>query len=355
MKMHWQILIAAAVLAAAPPAPANPAVIQSEFVYDSAPFPECHASTLAQRDGVLFCAWFGGTEEKNNDVCIWLSRNAGSGWSAVEKVADGVQSPEKRFPCWNPVLFQPHGKAPLLLFYKVGPSPSQWWGMVRQSEDGKTWSAPRRLPDGILGPIKNKPAQLADGTILCGSSTEDNGWRVHFEWTKDLGQTWEKCAPINDGKSTGAIQPALLAGPGRGEITALCRNRSGKKILSATAPQPPAKWPALEPIDLPNPNSGIDAVTLTDGRHVLVYNHTASGRSPLNVAVSSDLKSWQAAAVLENDPGEYSYPAVIQTADGRVHVSFTWKRKKIRHVVLDAAKLRGPEISEGKWPASAEK
>jgi predicted neuraminidase len=105
-------------------------------------------------------------------------------------------------------------------------------------------------------------------------------------------------------------------------------------------------------IGLPNPNSGIDAVTLADGRHLLVYNHTARGRSPLNVAMSADGNVWKAACVLESEPGEYSYPAVIQTADGLVHVTYTWKRQRIRHVVLDAKKLNLREMPDAQWPAN---
>jgi predicted neuraminidase len=71
----------------------------------------------------------------------------------------------------------------------------------------------------------------------------------------------------------------------------------------------------------------------------LVYNHTTKGRSPLNVAVSSDGKKWTMVVDLEDQPGEYSYPAVIQTADGKVHVTYTWKRLRIRHAVLDPARF----------------
>src|SRR5678815_1809353 len=97
---------------------------------------------------------------------------------------------------WNPVLFQPK-EGPLLLFYKVGPSPSEWWGMLETStDDGKTWSAPKRLPDRVLGPIKNKPEQLPNGDLLCPTSSEDDGWRVHFERTMDLGKTWASTGPL---------------------------------------------------------------------------------------------------------------------------------------------------------------
>ena len=90
----------------------------------------------------------------------------------------------------------------------------------------------------------------------------------------------------------------------------------------------------------PNPDAGTDALTLRDGRHLLVYNPTTRGRSPLNVAVSHDTETWENALVLENEPkSEFSYPAVIQTSDGLVHITYTWKRKLIRHVVVDPAKL----------------
>src|SRR5947207_6257474 len=90
---------------------------------------------------------------------------------------------------------------------------------------------------------------------------------------------------------------------------------------------------------LPNPNSGIHAVTLKDGRHLLVYNHTTRDRSPLNVAVSRDGHDWQAGPVLEREPGEYSYPTVMQAADGQVHITYTWQRQKIKHVAIEPAKL----------------
>jgi predicted neuraminidase len=104
---------------------------------------------------------------------------------------------------------------------------------------------------------------------------------------------------------------------------------------------------------LPNPSSGTDAVTLADGRQLLVYNHTPKGRTPLNVALSSDGKTWSAAALLETEPGEYSYPAVIQAADGLIHVTYTWKRQRIKHAVLDPKRLQAVPMTDGTWPASS--
>ncbi|MBW3599420.1 MAG: exo-alpha-sialidase [Planctomycetes bacterium] len=314
----------------------SPAVVKEEFIYDEPPTPQCHASTIAETKAGLVTAWFGGTHEKHPDVGIWLSRFDGEKWSEPVEVANGVESKENRYPCWNPVLFQPE-KGPLLLFYKVGPSPSTWWGMLKTSDDGgAAWSEARRLPEGILGPIKNKPIMI-DGVLLCGSSTEHDGWRLHFERSTDLGKTWQSTGPIHDGRTFAAIQPTLLT-LDDGSILALCRSRQGK-IVQTVSRDGGKTWSELIAAELPNPNAGIDGVTLDDGRHLLVYNHTPRGRSPLNVAISKDGRSWKPLVVLEDQPGEYSYPAVIQPSDGKVHITYTWKRTRVKHVVLDPAKL----------------
>ncbi len=317
----------------------NPAIVKKEFIFERAPFSSCHASTIAVSQGHLVAAWFGGDQEGAKNVGIWLSRHDGKQWHAPVEVVNGVQSETVRYPCWNPVLFQVAG-GPLLLFYKVGPKPSSWWGMLVTSNDGgRSWSQPKRLPTGILGPVKDKPVMLADNRLLCGSSSEEHGWQVHMEWTDDLGKHWHRTPPLNDGKKIAAIQPTILCHP-NGRIQILCRTRRLHKIATAWSDDGGKSWTALEPTSLPNPNSGIDAVALRDGRFVLVYNHTTRGRSPLNVAVSKDGKTWQAVAVLEDEPGEYSYPAVIQSDDGLLHVTYTWRRRRIRHVVLDPTKFQ---------------
>ena len=328
--------------------PLQPGVLATEFIYETAPFPQCHASTICETKAGLVCAWFGGTKEQDPDVGIWLSRHDGKAWSPPVEVANGVQDEKTRHPCWNPVLFQmPQG--PLLLFYKVGPSPSTWWGMLIRSDDaGQTWSKPERLPDEIAGPIKNKPFLLDDGRLLCPSSTEDKGWRVHMEWTSDAGKTWERTPALNTGLVAGAIQPTIFRHGDK--LQMLCRNRLPTTILQSWSDDGGKTWTDLAPTDLPHPGSGIDGVTLADGKHLLVYNHTHRGRSPLNLALSDDGKTWQAALVLENTPGEYSYPAIIQTADGLVHITYTWKRQRVRHVTVDPAKLVLKPITAGKWP-----
>ncbi len=323
-------------------------VVRREFIFESAEFKSCHASTVAETRRGLVAAWFGGTAEGKDDVCIYVSRTFHGGWTPPEKVAEGNDAAGHPVPCWNPVLFQPR-EGPLLLFYKAGPRPSSWWGMIRVSRNqGGHWSPPRRLPDGQLGPIRAKPIELADGTLLCGSSTEDAGWRVHMEWTRDPLGTWSRTGPLNRADEWGAIQPTLLP-HGNGEMQLLCRSRQ-HSILEAWSGDDGRTWGPLTRTALPNPSAGIDAVRLRDGRFLLVYNHTPQGRNMLNVALSLDGRRWQAAAVLEREAGEFSYPAAIQTRNGEVHVTYTWKRRRIRHVVLDPAELHLRPIVNGRWP-----
>jgi predicted neuraminidase len=312
--------------------PEQPGLILSEFIYETAPFPACHASTIVEVRGGLIAAWFGGTAESNPDVGIYLSRYVAGAWTAPVEVADGVQASGKRFPCYNPVLFQPR-KGPLLLFYKVGTGPSGWWAMLTRSNDGGcTWSKPERLPDGILGPIKNKPIELKNGEILCPSSSEETGWRVHFERTSDLGQTWTATPPVNDPAIIGAIQPSFLIHSDH--LQAIGRTQQGK-IFTIDSSDNGKTWGPMGLLTLPNPNSGTDAITLRDHRFLLVFNDTTTGRTPLNVAISHDGMTWTRVITLEDTPGEFSYPAVIQTSDGKVHITYTWNRKRIKHVVID--------------------
>ncbi len=320
-------------------------IVKQEFIFENPPFKECHASTILEvSPGKLLASWFGGDHESHKNVEIWTSVWEKGKWSKPVSVADGV-TPQERYPTWNPVLFKSKsGK--VFLFYKVGPSPSDWWGMVKTSSDnGKTWSSAVRLPEGILGPIKNKPEQLADGTIISPSSTETNrkktgvdSWKAHVEISKDDGKTW-KLVQVDPGTPFNVIQPSVLKYPGN-RLQILCRSKDDA-IVESWSTDGGNTWSKMAKINLLNPNSGTDAVTLRDGRQVLIYNPTVrgkqwdNGRQKLNVAVSVDGKDWKDIAILEDEKkGEFSYPAVIQAADGKVHITYTYNRTNVRHVVL---------------------
>lgn len=296
-----------------------------------------HASSIESCGGRLVAAWFGGSLESRPDVAVYLAHNTGGGWSAHREVVNGAQDNGVRYACWNPVLFQP-ASGPLLLFYKIGKNPRSWRGMITSSEDcGTSWALPYCLPDGILGPIKNKPVQLANGDLLCPSSAEHDGWQVHLERSSDLGATWQRTLPINDGRAIAAIQPSILM-HGDGRLQLLCRSKH-RRIAESWSADGGISWTELQLTSLHNPNSGTDAVTLDDGRHLLVYNRSSRRRTPLNVALSNDGRNWRDALVLEHGSGEYSYPAVIQADDGLVHITYSWNLSRIKHVTVDLSRL----------------
>lgn len=331
-------------------------VVKDEFIFNRSPKPESHAATIAETPKGLVAAWFAGTKERNPDVGITVSRLVNDRWTEPVEVVNGVINDTLRYACWNPVLFQVPG-GELLLFYKTGPNVAGWKGwLIRSGDAGVTWSKPEALPEGFLGPVKNKPLMLKNGTLLCASSMEGNGWKVHFEVTTDTGRTWRKIGPINDGKTIQAIQPSLLSYPD-GRLQVLCRTRN-RAIATAWSKDMGETWSAMELTDLPNNNSGTDAVTLKDGRQLLVYNHVLppgtevkGPRTPLNVSLSHDGISWNAACVLEDSPiSQYSYPSVIQSADGMVHIVYTWRRERIKYVKINPAALQTLKIENGTWP-----
>jgi predicted neuraminidase len=334
------------------------ACITSEFIYplEGRQTPQCHASTIEELpNGDLAAAWFGGTSEPNVDTAIWFAKKADGKWTTPKVVVDGSEGENKDHRTGNPVLFQSR-KGPLLLFYKVVPEnpnrASAWWGMMTSSEDGgQTWKAPWKLGEDealgsrphLIGPVKNRPLELPDGTLLCPSSTEHEGWRVHFEITRDLGKTWEVIGPIHDAQKFNAIQPSILT-YGDGKMQILCRSRENV-VVQSWSKDGGRNWGPVTATTLPNPNAGTDAVTLKDGRQLLVYNPTVrekgrNGRQELAVALSKDGKDWKIILTLEKEnSGEYSYPAVIQTSCGKVHITYTWQRQTVKHVVLDPEKL----------------
>jgi predicted neuraminidase len=181
-----------------------------------------------------------------------------------------------------------------------------------------------------------------------------------MELTDDLGRTWTRIGPLGQPPDSGAIQPTLLTHRD-GQLQILCRSQRGP-VVESWSSDGGRTWSDLSPTVLPNPNAGLDGVTLADGRHLLVYNHASSPpgswggpRSPLNVAVSEDGRTWKAALVLEDESGqEFSYPAVIQGADGRVHITYTWKRQRLRHIVVDPSMLKLREMPGGQWPGANE-
>ena len=370
-------------------------VVCDEFIYKQADFPQCHSASIVEtKKGDLVATWFGGTRERNPDVCIWVSRKpkGANDWTRPVMVADGVESrplrpdssaivslvtteqkpafggrfmplPEwsgsrgeaavgdsYREACWNPVLFEtPTGE--LHLYFKIGFDIQSWQGWRVISKDGgKTWGKRERLragelcsgmglPEGIYGPIKNKPV-LNDGRIISPTSDERDGWRIYFELSDDMGKTWRRTAFVETDKGVKVIQPSIIR-LSDGRLQALCRTRS-RHIGVTCSSDNGETWSKLQFIDTPNNNSGIDAVTLHDGTFALTCNDwpieptkDKGVRTPLSILRSTDGIHWNHWITLEDSPiMQYSYPSIIQSRDGHIHVVYTWRRQRIKHVEL---------------------
>lgn len=338
------------------------AILLEEFIFESAPFPSCHASSVVETGkGTILATWFGGYYEKHKRVGIWTSRRENGRWTPPVEAANGLQPNGEFLPCWNPVLFQPQD-GPLTLYFKVGPDPRNWWGeMMVSDDDGLTWKNRRKLPENGIGPVRCKPVEITPGRILCPSSNEEgNLWLSHMEYTNSQGTHWERGKPLHTVEQAQTIQPTLMPFAD-GRVLMFCRDRnSNGTIWQSWSEDRGETWGPFSPSPLPNPGSGVDGLTLHDGRLLLIYNHTNSkplysdaptGRSMLNLALSNDGKQWLAACIFENTPdAEFSYPAIIQAKDGLVHITYTWKRQLIKYVVLDPKKIHALPIKDGHWP-----
>jgi predicted neuraminidase len=308
------------------------------FIFEKAPFPSCHASTIVEHEpGKLMAAWFGGKDEGAKDVQIWSSTFDGKAWSEPKVIGT-----EPGQPCWNPVLFK-SAKGTLHFWYKAGPKPDNWTGFVRTSTDsGKTWSKVEMMPAGFWGPVRAKPIQLANGTILAGTSVESfRNWTPFVDRSTDDGKTWKRSNPFPVPEKFNQIQPALFEAKD-GRIVALMRSSNPRVICRAESKDSGETFSPAEETTLANPSAGIDCVKTTEGDVFLIYNPTAFLRTPISLARSTDDgKTWKKVADLETEAGEFSYPAMIQAASGTLEMTYTWKRTHIKHQSLDPKKLRG--------------
>ncbi len=393
-------------------APHDKSIVNDEFVYDQSIYPETHASSIVElKNGDLVATYFGGTKERNPDVCIWtqIKKKGSDTWSAPVLAADGVfalgselgnlagidtlcaqanvgpvknlnigwaqaKSPEAknnkaldgyyRKACWNPVLFQmPSGE--LWLFFKIGLKVADWTGWLTKSTDGgKTWSEKEPLPQGFLGPVKNKP-EIINDRLICPTSTEGDGWKFHVEildlktneWkyvkiaredailTTDMVPVLPKNGNmpemiLKEGakkRPVDCIQPSILKHKD-GRLQMVGRTRNGR-LASTFSSDNGDTWTPVTLLNVPQNQSGTDAVTLKDGRHVLIYNnvYTVPGkrkdhRSPCSLAISEDGITWNHFLTLEDSPiGQYSYPSIIQGKDGSLHCIYTWRRQRISY------------------------
>lgn len=287
-------------------------------------YTSCHASTVFATGTRTLVAYFGGPFEGHRRSAIYLSVKNHDAWEKPVVLASGRSCLGIERACWNPVFFEHDGR--LQLYLKVGNSPQSWKGYAMDSTDsGVTWGRPLPLTSGIIGPTKNSPV-VSGPWIVSGSRDERHGCAIHFEISSDT-RTWRKVSPASHSGQEGCIQSALLV-LGNSRLLALARSSMGC-IVTAESKDDDLSWSSISPSPLPNPDSGIAALSLSPGQHFLAYNRSTIEGTPLVVATSSDGESWTDQVTLESEPGEYSYPAMALGPDGLV-ITYTANRSHLR-------------------------
>lgn len=311
---------------------------EKEFIFGEVkPTENCHASTvLPLPGGDILAAWFGGTREGCDDVDIWVARRSGGVWHPAARV-----SAARDMPHWNPVLFLRRDGA-VRLFFKVGKKVRYWRTWFCDSADGgRTFGEPMELVPGDTGngrgPVKNKCLRLSDDRVLAPASSETGGmWKCFIDTSFDDGDTWTRGRDVParepHSKTIPMIQPTLWESePGR--VHMLTRTAAGR-IYRSDSEDFGASWCMAYPTAIPNNNSGIDLARAADGALYLACNPVAENwgpRTPLVLLQSADNGvSWSVGTVLEDEEGEYSYPAVVER-DGTLHITYTWRRERVAY------------------------
>jgi predicted neuraminidase len=307
--------------------------IQRELIPTFDRYRSCHASTIALAGDRVLVAYFAGPYEGHRRTGIWTSIKDRDQWGEPREICSGKRVVGIERPCWNPVLMQFTER--LFLFFKVGKSPETWRGYFMTSRDrGDSWSDPQALPAGIIGPTKNSPI-LVGNQIVSPSSDERGGCSIHFELSHD-GVHWRRNVLEQHGVYDGCIQPAVLHLGGRCLI-AYARTAEGY-IAKTKSDDGGNSWSGLELTGIPNPDSAISAISLAPDLHVLLYNRSPTERTPLVLATSLDGYLWNDRLVLEDGPGEFSYPSLARSAKG-VGISYTHNRTSIAYAHATFAEL----------------
>ncbi len=300
--------------------------------------------SLVETDsGAILAACYGGTGEgmcnvDMQETAIWLSRYEHGAWLQPQCIY--AQAHAK---CWNPVLVNVDTQH-LALFFRIGATPRQAVAyLMHSSDDGKSWSKPEPLPKGVFGPTKNRP--FTQGSLwICPSSrqTQDTTCCL-LDVTEDAGSSWKQYGPLMlEGAPFSIVEPALFQDTD-GHLKMMCRNRANKigekgyVCMSTFSIASRSFSPAIE-TTLPNPDSGIDCIKLNNGTTLLAHNDSFTERTPLVISISNDDgATWNRKIVLEDGPGEFSRPSLLQSKDGRIHIIYAYNpahtmRKNIKHV-----------------------
>ncbi len=318
---------------------------------------DCHSSSLVEtQEGEILSVWKAGFGDGRSNIDLFSRGGIWQRHLDKEKLGEVEQIHfEMHNMIWNPVLTC-LASGEILLFYRIGNNPRSSCAFIRRSYDGgRKWELPELLPAGIIGPAKNKPVILNEGTMICPSSLQvgapEDSFKATAVWmdiTCDGGRTWSKTGPLAiTGQPFGVIEPALFF-DGDGNLHIFCRDRAlrdGKAngcIWTAMSCDRGNTWSSLEKTILPNPDSAFDIVDMGEGKLVLFYNSSHTQRFPLTIAISVDGgKTWENVYELEKQTGEF--PAAILAKDGFIHVTYAHEiasgQRRIKYVVLNSKKL----------------
>lgn len=336
-----------------------------------------HPTTMTQLDnGDLFLAFYGGSGEYSTDTAVYGARCKFSSnhWSAPEVIADTPFVSEG-----NPVVWQaPNGLVWLFYVVRYGETWSTSRIQAKISFDGaSSWSDPMMLAfeQGMM--VRGHPIVLDDGDYLLpiyhetGHDTERVGpdsVSLFLRYDQESNQ-WTQTGPIRS--ANGNIQPAVVQ-LDDGHLVAFCRRGGGYEpdeigyIVQSESHDGGATWTAGRNSDFPNPNAAVDLLKLRSGNLLLAYNHSMSERDPLTLALSTDGgKSFSHRIdVAKGGTHDFAYPCLVQTQDGRIHLTYTSKgRSTVNHAVFEEAellnaryvrhvKVYGQEERFAGWPAN---
>ncbi len=320
-------------------------IYSSELIPNKEKSAHC-SSIIELPNGNLMVSFYAGTAEKHPDskiyTCIYDKKTKLWEEPLVRINTEGKSD-------GNAVLFLDRSNRIWLFnntIHKEWKKPPRTWDWALTdnkytcSDDlGNTWSEVKDFfPDLIGWNFKNKPIYLQNDTILV-PMYDDLEFQSRMAISQDNCKSWFLSDFIETekppGTKMGNIQPSIIQKK-NGDVIAFLRPKRLKRILISESKDNGQTWTKTRESELKNPNSGIDAVKLSNGNIVIVFNDlTYYLRYKLSIAISNDEgKTWVCKKILEKGriTHEYSYPAIIQDSEGFIHVTYTYKRECIKHV-----------------------
>jgi len=299
-----------------------------------------HASTIIEAaNGDLLTAWGAGSEELADDCVIVLSRKrpGETTWSEPIVVAD-----KPGYADANPVLLAGEGDE-LRLFYveMFGDSFCLGRVMERVSRDhGLTWGPPRDALKTVCTMIRNHILITRSGRWVM-PAYQQAIYQSQFLLSEDRGATWSATGGLLT-PSANNLQPAVVE-LSDGSLYALMRTGGGNnETWEGRSTDGGRTWKLGQRPELPNPNSGLDLIRLSGGQLVLAYNPSKTERTPLSVSISNDEgRTWSAPQTIEDGEAQLSYPSLWQSSDGAIHLTYSQRLQRIRHVELRTGDARG--------------